>query len=726
MGTMWRREATLCVFLTGALGAACSDAADSSGPAATLMAPTAATATVRFDLSAESPAFADVPFPSEIYRDRDGRIALGTLPNPLDGSPMFTALRGLLADRSGFCTTCNATFAIDGPFDQNSLPSEAALSVGPDFTDGVALVNVDPASPNYGTRLPLRVQWDSDRGWLQLRPARGAILEAGRRYAAVLTTSLKAGDGTPLQAAPTFLSMHQGGENEAEVRARDALAFALEALEDLGLPGDQLAGVAAFTTDDPTRGLLALRTAVHAAPRSDAEVHAVWSGGALDELLGVPAVDGPGVDQMPAAATAGTRAISHATTAIVVAGAFPAPRFVEGEGAEVGALLRADAGSPISEIAEPVPFVLIVPTGADLQHLPVVLAHHGFNASRTTGFALTDTVGRVGYALLAIDAFQHGARAASARDEVHAMRGDMSGPDGFAETSDLDVSGRVFGLLGGADTMKLFAGYPLAAFSQFAADSMTAVRLLREGGWESVRAADPMLAELAFDPDRIVFVGNSMGAVVGASLLTVEPDISAAVLNVMPGSIIETLAESGEFRTLSTTLLLPQMGVTDTFDEVESAMVFDPTVDLVRWVLEPVDPLALAPFWLKDRRIAGAPDVLVQLAGHDEVAAPPASEAVVAAAGIAGDGDFAFAQVPHLSLPWRGEDATVGAVRFEGAMHGMLEVHEQSSRFQGPLLPPLEDRLNATVLVNPIDDVHAQIETFLRTLADDGRATIAR
>ena len=79
-----------------------------------------------------------------------------------------------------------------------------------------------------------------------------------------------------------------------------------------------------------------------------------------------------------------------------------------------------------------------------------------------------------------------------------------------------------------------------------------------------------------------------------------------------------------------------------------------------------------------------------------------------------------------LSLPWKGADATLGAVRFDGEMHGMLEVQEQESRYQGPLMPPLEARVDATIVVNPIGEVHDQIEVFLRTFAEDGRATIAR
>jgi hypothetical protein len=191
---------------------------------------------------------------------------------------------------------------------------------------------------------------------------------------------------------------------------------------------------------------------------------------------------------------------------------------------------------------------------------------------------------------------------------------------------------------------------------------------------------------------------------------------------VMPGSIVETLAESGEFRPLMDAVLLPVLGVDAVFDEVDRALLFDPTVDLVRWVLEPIDPLALAPYIVHSRQ-SPAPDLLVQLAGHDEVAAPTTSESVVAAAGIPGHGVFGFAAVERATAPSDGEGSTIAAVRFDGAMHGMLEVSRQSSRWAAPLDPPLVMR-DDTSVENPIVAVHEQIEVFLSTYRLDGRATI--
>jgi pimeloyl-ACP methyl ester carboxylesterase len=297
---------------------------------------------------------------------------------------------------------------------------------------------------------------------------------------------------------------------------------------------------------------------------------------------------------------------------------------------------------------------------------------------------------------------------------------DIAGPDGFAETSELDVSGRMFGVIGAEPGMSFAAELPLSAFLQLAADVLSTIRLAREGDIDAIRAADPALAELAFDPERVMFVGNSMGAVVGTAVAVASPDLASVVLNVAPGSIVDTLVQSTTFRPLSETVLLPAIGIDSTFDEVDRSMALDPTVDLYRWALEAVDPLALAPSLLADRVFEGAPSVLIQLAGHDEVAAPGPSQAFARATGLPGVGTFALADVPAAALP---TDAVIW--RYDGASHGMLEVAAGQAAWQEPLVPPLMALDPPQALVNPIEAVHDQIEAFVRQTVQTGRGTVS-
>lgn len=652
-------------------------------------APSVPSAVAHFELPhAEVLDWGDVPFPSDLHRDDRGAIRLGALPTVGAETPLHAAMRDLVQQRDGFCATCNVYFPVDGAIDAATLPTEGTPSAG----DAVLLADVDPASPERGRLFSLRLQWDAETGLLALRPVRGVALHQRRRYAAVVTTALRASDGSPLGASETFRQVRRrtsSGDAELD-RARTVLAPALDELERLGIGRNRIVALAAFTTEAVTADVLAARAAVQGGAPLAVSIDRRRRGVEIDELLGVPGEDRPGIDVPPAMGVAGTRSIAHGAIAEVVTGTMLAPRIVSGAGTDIGTALRDAQGAIVAGPREPVPFVLTLPQAPAGPPLPVVVAHHGFNASRTTGFATAETAARAGVAVLAIDAFQHGERATSARDLLHAMRGDVAGADGFAETEPLEVSARVFGLVGAAPGLELFPGYSLGALLQFGADVASAVRVLRDGALAEALRADGLAEFAGFDSQRIGFIGNSLGAVVGASVLVAEPDVRFAVQNVPPGSIVETLAESPEFRPLVDALFLPTLGVVGPFDEVGRQLLFDPIIDLSRWILEPVEPLALAPYLLRDPvRPGGAADIVFQVAALDEVASPLATDSMLAAAGAT--------QVS----------------RYDPAAHGMLEVLEQSSRYEPPAAPPFVLRPVPVPVLNPIGAVHDEIEAFL-------------
>src|SRR5581483_982838 len=190
---------------------------------------------------------------------------------------------------------------------------------------------------------------------------------------------------------------------------------------------------------------------------------------------------------------------------------------------------------------------------------------------------------------------------------------------------------------------------------------------------------------------RVGFIGNSLGAEVGASALVAEPTLRAGVQNVQPGSIVETLVESPEF--------LPRLGVTGEFDEVERHLILDPLVDLSRWVIEPADPLALAPYLVRDPVRPGGPaEILFQIASLDEVAATLATASMIEAS------------------------AAPRVTRYDPAAHGMLEVLDQSSRYEPPAIPPFRVRPEPLAIANPLVAEHAEIEAFLRAFLVDAPA----
>ncbi len=584
------------------------------------------------------PTWGEAAFPGDAFVT-DGVPQLpDQFPNVRAGEPLFERIAAIVSQRRDFCMTCNVVFSFDGEVDPGSLTGNAIIVAVED-----------------GSEVATRHEWQAETQTLTLRPAAGTTLRPNTSYAAVLRAGVLGADGLPVRLPV--------------------------GVDDRGFGAD-IAAITTFTTGDPAEDLRAVRRAIHATPAPRAVLGDLFSGPSLTELLGSSTTTAPGLEQP---ATDGESfAMRHATTAIIVTGTIDAASFLDSEGTAVGTVQRDADGAPVVTRRAEVPFVLMIPRDADLDNLPVVVAHHGFNASRTTALTLADTAGLAGWAVLGIDAYQHGDRAASAADRANAMRG-VEVPDGFAETNKLDVVSRVFGFTGVPNDFTLSPEYALSAFTQFAADALSAIHFVRRGDVTQLRAVGG-LETLRFDPDRVVFVGNSMGSVVGTAVIAVEPDLAGAVLNVMPGSIIETLVESGEFRPLMERVFLPLLGVRVPFDEVERSMLFDPTVDLFRWVLEPVDPLALASSRVVD-------NVLVQLAGHDEVAAPRPSESVVAAGGLT-----------KVSV-------------YISAMHGMMEVDEQVSKFAEPLIPPLARRPQLQMLENPTLDVHDEITDFLRAVA---------
>lgn len=669
------------VLTTAVFAISCGD--DDSEPSA----PPSAVARFAPAASAEQVLdWGDVPFPSELYRDGDGRFHIGALPSSESDSPLLGALREMLGERDGFCATCNAYFVIDGDLDAAQV---AELGGDPSPDDAILLADVDPTSPERGRLFALRAQWDPDNRILALRPQPGIALHSSRQYAAAITSALRASDGTRLGASDAF---ERAADGDASVGG-EVIAPALDELERAGVDRDDVVALAAFTTEDVTVDLVEARSALHQGAAPPVAVERVRTGEEIDELLGVPSVDRPGLDVPPVTGSAGTRSVRHDTIAEVITGTLEAPRLVEGTGTEIGFVRRNPDGTIAAGPREPVPFVLTIPFGADRANLPVALSHHGFGASRASGFATAETAARAGVALLAIDAFQHGARAVSAVDQLHALRGNVPGADGFAETTSSDVSGRIFGIFGAAPGLEGFPGYSHASLLQFAADVMSTVRAVREGTLDAAVSAASQGGAIEFDGERITFVGISLGSIVGMSALTAEPAFRAGVENVPPGSIVETLVESPDFRPLVEVLFLPGLGLDPAdYDEVERELILDPIADLTRWALEPVDPLALAPYLVRDRVAGEPPDILFQVAGLDEVAAPLPTESMITATGV--------------------EQVT----RYDPAAHSMLEFLNQVSRYVPPATPPFELRPEPIPVVNPIEAVHAEIEAFLKGL----------
>ncbi len=201
-------------------------------------------------------------------------------------------------------------------------------------------------------------------------------------------------------------------------------------------------------------------------------------------------------------------------------------------------------------------FVLTIPKDVDPQTaLPVVLTGHGLSASADALNVWADGLAEAGFAAFAIDLPHHGERA-------------TGGP----LTSSLDFINLD----------------PLSAtrdnFLQAMVDMSQAVRVIQQAPWDSITGG------YSLEGDDIVYMGQSLGSIVGAGLAGIEPSIESYALNVPGASLVDLIA-------LSEQPILQNMFQAD----LQARGIAQDTADYHRylasakWVMDICDPVNLVP-----------------------------------------------------------------------------------------------------------------------------------
>ena len=223
----------------------------------------AASTTVMMDLTGSS-GFYGAPFPSD-HRLHDGAVDISDHPNP-DGVAFVDQVVELVDGRmAGFSTTSAAFFALDGPVEP---PASGFGHAGRDAS--AFIVGVDPDSPDYGVRIPIELGFEEDGSdfgadnLLSLLPLQGRPMLPSTRYAAVLTTGLRDVDGEPIGPSETLRALLRGEPAGLRAPAWASYRAAIGELAALGVSPETLAGLAVFTTQDPTAELRQLTDAIQA------------------------------------------------------------------------------------------------------------------------------------------------------------------------------------------------------------------------------------------------------------------------------------------------------------------------------------------------------------------------------------------------------------------------------------------------------------------------------
>jgi predicted esterase len=498
---------------------------------------TTTTVTAVFEIPRDGVAPTDfyaLPFPSDIRRDDLGHPIMTDYPRPVG---IVARYADALPKLDGFGLNAPIFQRFSGAIDGASLPVDAEASLA--ASASVYLVDIDAASPDRGTRHPIKFRFQDRKGftiasnWLGALPYPGFPLHESTTYALVVTNRLRAADGTAIERDADFAAIGDSKAVTGEVargRARYAPLWAW--LDEAG--GDERADVvsaAVFTTQSVTDIMGKLRDKVRTlAPVVARDV-------VRRDILKVP--------------------FSWYD------GAFDGPNFQTGEvpyRLEGGDIALADDGTPIIQRTEALRFSFTIPEGVmPTAGWPVVIYAHGTGGSYHS-FVNDGTAGRMaleGLATISIDQVLHGPRNPGGDPDIDFFN--FQNPD----------AGRNNAIQG-------------------AVDDFSVVRLIEGFRFDEV-TPDPRT--IKFDPAKISFFGHSQGGLTGPPFVAYEPKVRAAVLSGAGGLLYFALLNKTE--PFDVTALLGAIIMDEPLDE------WNPVLGLLQTWVERSDTINYGPLLVR-------------------------------------------------------------------------------------------------------------------------------
>jgi hypothetical protein len=565
------------------------------------------------------PDFYAAPFPSDDVTAPDGTMGALAFPNPSSNALVGQLTTAVARDR-GFATTAGVFVSLSGAVEPTSLP-DLAGSVDPSAS--VYLVALDaPAA-----RVPIQVAFETDGGpfgspnLLSAVPLAGAPLRARTTYALAVTRRVRDQRGRPLAHMRELSAMPE----HALAAYRRALA---------ALAGEDLAGLAVFTTGDPTAQMIAAtHHALDALPALSAPpvLREKFDGYCVyDATIAMPDFQS---GTPPFAHEGGTWAggdalvVQRLATSRVV---LTVPRQpVPANGIPLAVLIRTGAGGDrplVDRGVQPA-------TGAP---------------ALAPGTGPAQELARVGFAGASVDGPHGGPRNPHGGDEQFLM----FNVDNVAAIRD--------NVRESALELAIFE-HVLEGLSFDASDCPGV-------GTTPVR----------FDRDRVALIGHSMGATIAPLVLAAEPRFGAAVLSGAGASWMENVLYKEK-----PLFVRPLVEILLGYNTIERTLRrSDPVLTLAQWVLEPGDPLVYAPL-VRGRH------VLMEQGIVDHYILPPIANAMSLSLGLdlAGDPLDAASDAPlasmlrwsgrrQIALPAQGNADGATAVVRQHASDGIEDGHE--------------------------------------------------
>jgi hypothetical protein len=488
--------------------------------------------TVNFTLPGTAAAdFFDLPFPNELRRTAGGSWDLSGVPRPSDLVGQY--LDELGKSGYGFGTQSAVIFRLSAALDPATLPDPSGTTQA---GAAVFLVNVDPASPGHGERIPLKVSFSATANqfigpnWLALLPYPGFPLRGDTLYAAVVTTAVQDANGKPVAAAPDLEAILGGRGDPAATAALQPLLDWLDA-GGAAPARAAVAGATVYRTQGPTALLPRAREVILTTVTSPtaANLAAFGTGSTVEEFEGT----------------------------------YEAPNFQHGtppywQPAQGGAMELDADGNPTIDRMETMRFAVTVPKGTmPAGGWPIVLYAHGTGGDYKT-FIYEDVGNNLGHvtdgsgaeiasmATFGIDQVLHGTRAPSSPS---------------VELTFFNFNN----IVAARDNVR-----------QGAIDNFQLLRLAQD---LTVPMSDGSTAR--FDGTKVAFMGHSQGGLTGPGFVATAPEVRAAVLSGAGANMLLSLLGKTEPVDIP---LLVQALLSEPVDE------FHPFLNLLQAYLEPADP----------------------------------------------------------------------------------------------------------------------------------------
>ena len=740
MGDMQRAGLSIACALLGSL-AACGGGGSGGGGIDAPPVVTAA-ATAHFDppTPMAGAEWGKLPYPSDLYLDASGHTRLLTVPaGPGAVDTNVDALKDGLASMNGAGVRSSVYFPIDGTLDKASVAGAAKL------------YDLDASTAQAMVELPADVLYREDLGSVIVAPRIGTVLRADHRYAAILTRAARASDGSALAPSNDFtaaVDLTATPSDPAVAAAQTSLRPLLDVL-----PADlesQLAAATVFRTATDVEDTVAMRTALDAATPtiSIGTIYGPAETGAqgLQFLLGnAPADDVPGTNVNSIGAQ------PHNHVQVVVHGTIQLPSFLSATAGEDG-FPTFTGGVPAVKGTHPVKFTLALPRNSTWVNVPVAIYVHGLGRTRLDMLTVINTAARQGFATLAIDLNRHGDRAVNVtdvRNELLQTAQDMTQtPDGFGDNAGLASPVQFFHLTGNSGGIP--GGHPRALgenLRQASMEVVSLVEMIADGNWGPLNTA---LAARSITPssvsfrDDVAIITESLGGMVSAAAIAVEPRIKSAYVSSPAGGLpFPAMMHSPNYSGTFLGVVVNPFALDGRIVlwDAEKDARFDPIVMLMNSVSERGDSIAYAPYLTDGTLRGGTPANLIMTMAWGDVWVPnDSTEWLVGAADLgqlpmtgtqAPPNGLALTRsvtLPMLTGPVRGNLAggrTGAFLVWNRAGHAALRKKVEQRNYS-PLYPPLQ-QLNPVEIIDPTQtaEIHELIGEMLADHAANRTVSVA-